>query len=189
MLTSCTPKEGTTPAKATPANACFVYGDDGNGNPTSTYVSDSPFPSSVASFISGLLPLTNVSVAASSLITGKAGATPSSFPTTGTAGSPSLSSQATAKAGTTNIPSQTTGAATTTSTSSTVTSAPTSTTGRSSNTGQTTTTSQPVASSQKSAAEGTWSMVANVSIYICMLVTWNPLLSSSVSLTLIHLNP
>ena len=75
-----------------------------------------------------------------------------------------------------------------TSTSSIITSAPNLTTGRSSNTGQTTTTSQPVASSQKSAAEGTWSMVTNVSIYIYMLVTWNPLLSSSVSLTLIHLN-
>lgn len=189
MLTSCTPKEGTTPAEATPAKACFVYGDDGNGNPTSTYLSDSPFPSSVASFISGLLPLTNVSVAASSLISGKAGATPSSFPTTGMPGSTSLSSQATAKAGTTDIPSQTTGAAAMTSTSSTITSTPTSTTGRSSNTGQTTTTSQPVASSQRSAAEGTWSMVADVSIYIYMLVTWNPLLSSSVSLTLIQLNP
>lgn len=187
MLTSCTPKEGTTPAKATPAKACFVYGDDGNGNPTSTYVSDSPFPSSVASFISGLLPLTNVSVAASSLVTGKAGATPSSFPITGMPGSPSLSPQATAKAGTTNTPSQTTGAAAITSTS--ITSAPTSTTGQSSNTGQTTTKSQPVASSQKSAAEGTWSMVANVSIYIYILVTWNPLLSSSVPLTLIHLSP
>ena len=183
MLTSCTPKEGTTPAQATPAKACFVYGDDGNGNPTSTYVSDSPFPSSVASFISGLLPLTNVSVAASSLITGKAGATPSSFPTSGMPGSTSFSSQATAKAGTTNIPS-----ATMTSTSSTITSAPTPTTGRSSNTGQTATTSQPVASPQKSAAEGTLSMVANVSIYIYLLLTWNPLLYSSVSLTLIHLN-
>ena len=189
MLTSCTPKEGTTPAKATPAKACFVYGDDGNGNPTSTYVSDSPFPSSVASFISGLLPLTNVSVAASSLITGKARATPSSFPITGVPGSTSLSSPTTAKAGMTNIPSQTTGAAAMTSTSSSITSAPTSTTGRSSNTGQTTTTSQPVASSQKSASEGTWSMVANVSIYIYMLVTWNPLLASPVSLMLIHLSP
>ena len=177
MLTSCTLKEGTTPAEATPAKACFVYGDDGNGNPTSTYVSDSPFPSSVASFISGLLPLTNVSVAASSLINGSAGATPSSFPTTGMPGSTSLSSQATAKA------------AAMTSTSSTITSAPTSTTGRPSNTGQTTTTSQPVASSQKSAAEGTWSMIGNVSIYIYMLVTWNPLLSSSVCLTLISTKP
>ena len=189
MLTNCTPKEGTTPAKSTPAKACFVYGDDGNGNPTSTYVSDSPFPSSVASFISGLLPLTNVSVAASSLIIGKAGATPSSFPITGMPGSTSLSSQATAKVGITNTPSQTTGAAAMTSASSTITSAPTSTSGQSSNTGQTITTSQPVASSQKSAAEGTWSMVANVSIYSYTLVTWNPLLSSSVSLTLIHLNP
>ena len=187
MLTSCTPKEGPTPAQATPAEACFIYGDDGNGNPTSTYLSDSPFPSSVASFISGLLPLTNISVAATSLITGKAGAIPSSFPTTGMLGSRSLSSQATAKAGTTNVPSQTTGAATMTSASSTITSAPTSTTGRSSNTGQTATTSQPVASSQKSAAEGTLSMVANVSIHIYLLVTWNPLLSS-LSLTLIHLN-
>ena len=182
-LTSCTPKEGTTPAKETPAKACFVYGDDGNGDPTSTYVSDSPFPSSVASFISGLLPLTNVSVAASSLITGKAVL----FPTTGTPDSTSLSSQAIAKAGTTDIPSQTTGAAAATSASSAITSAPTSTTGRSSNAGQTTTTSQPVASSQKSAAEGTWSMIANVSIYIYMLVTWDPLLSF-VSSTLIHLN-
>ena len=162
MLTNCTPKEGTTPAQATPAKACFFYGDDGNGNPTSTYVSDSPFPSSIASFISGLLPLTNVTVAATSLITGKAGAIPSSFPTTGMPGSKSLPSQATAKAGTTNIPSQTTGAATMTSISSTITSAPTSTKGRSSNTGQIATTSQPVASSQKSAAEGTLSMVANV---------------------------
>ena len=160
MLTSRTPKAGTTPAKATPAKACFVYGDDGNGNPTSSYASDSPFPSSVASFVSGLLPLTNVTVAASSLITGKAGATPSSFPTTGIPGSTSLSSQAAAKAGTTSTPSQTTGAAAITSTSSTTTSAPTSTTG------QTTTTSQPVASSQKSAAEGTWSMFANVSIHV-----------------------
>ncbi len=75
-----------------------------------------------------------------------------------------------------------------TSTASTITSAPASTTGRSSNTGQTTTTSQPVASSQKSAAEGTWSMIANVSIYIYMMMTWNPLLSSSVSSTLIHLS-
>ncbi len=166
MLTSCTPKGGTTPAKATPAKACFVYGDDGKGNPTSTYASDSPFPSSVASFISGLLPLSNVSVAASSLISGGAGATHSSFPTTGTPGSASVSSQATAKAGTTNTPSQTTGAAAMTSTSSTITSAPTSTTGRSSNAGQTTTTSQPAASSQKSAAGVTWSMVANVSIYM-----------------------
>lgn len=190
MLTSCTPKEETTPAKQTPAKACFVYGDDGNGNPTSTYVSGSPFPSSVVSFISGLLPLTNVSVAASSLITGKAGAIPSSFPTTGMPGSTSLSSQATAIAGTTNVPSQKTGAATMTPTSSTITSAPTSITGRSSNTGQTTTTSQPGASTQQSAAEGTWSMISNVSIYIYMMVTWNPLLSSSsVPLTLIHLNP
>lgn len=161
--------EGTTPAKPTPAKACFVYGDDGNGNPTSTYVSDSPFPSSVASFISGLLPLNNVSVAASSLITGKAGATPSSFPTTGVPGSTSLPSQATAKAGTTNIPSPTTGAAVITSTSSTITSAPTSTTGRSSNAGQTTTTSQPVASAQKSAAEGTRSMIANGFIVLLAL--------------------
>ncbi len=143
----------------------------------------------MASFISGLLPLSNVSVAASSLITGKAGATHSSFPTTGTPGSASVSSQATAKAGTMNTPSQTTGAAAMTSTPSTITSAPTSTTDGSSNAGQTTTTSQPAAASQKSAAEGTWSMVANVSIYIYMVVTWNPLLSSSVSLTLIHLNP
>ena len=180
MLTSCTSKEGTTPAQATPAKACFVYGDDGNGNPTSTYVSDLPFPSSVASFIAGLLPLTNVSVAASALMTGKAGATPSSFPTNGMPGSTSLLSQATAKAGTTTIRSQTTGAATMTSTSST-TSAPTSTTGRSSNTGQTATTGEPVASSQKSAAKGHLSMVANVSIYIYLLVTCNPLLSSSVS--------
>ncbi|KAK0507549.1 hypothetical protein JMJ35_010072 [Cladonia borealis] len=153
--------DGTTPAQATPAEACFVYGNDGNGNPTSTYVSGSPFPSSVASFISGLLPLTNVSVAATSLISGQAGATPSSFPTTGKPGSTSLSSQATAIAGTTNIPSQKTGAATMTSTSSAITSAPTSTTGRPSNMGQTTTTSQPVASSQKSGAERTRSMVAN----------------------------
>ena len=189
MLTSCTPKDGTTPAQATPAESCFVYGNDGNGNPTSTYVSGSPFPSSVASFISGLLPLTNVTVAATSLITGQAGATPSSFPTTGKPGSTSFSSQAIAITGTTNIPSQKTGAATTTSASSVITSALTSTTGRSSNTGQTTTTSQPVASSQKSGAERTWSMVANVSIYIHKLVTWNPMLSSSVSLTLIHLNP
>lgn len=179
-MTSCTPKEGNTPAKATPAKSCFVYGDDGNGDPTSTYISDSPFPSNVASFISGLLPLTNVSIAASALITGKAGVTPSSFP--------SLSSQASAKAGTTNIPSHTTGAATMTSTSSTITSAPISTTTQSSNTGQTATTSQPVASSQKSAAEGTLSMVANVSLYLYLLVTRYPLLSSSVSLTLIHLN-
>ena len=188
MLTNCIPKGGTTPAKATPAKACFVYGDDGNGNPTSTYASDSPFPSSVVSFISGLLPLSNVSVAASSLVTGKAGATPLSFPTTGPPSSASLSSQAAAKSGTTNAPSQTIGAAAMTSTSSTITSAPTSTTGAS-NAGQTTTTSQPAASSQKSAAEGTRSMVANVSIYLYMLVTWNPLLSSSVSLTLVHLNP
>lgn len=170
MLTSCTSKEGTTPAQATPAKACFVYGDDGNGNPTSTYVSDSPFPSSVASFISGLLPLTNISVAASSLISVKAGATPSSFPTTGILGSTSSSSQANVKAGATNIPSQTIGAAATTPTSSTTTSAPTLTTGRSSNTGQTTTTSHSVASSQKSAAEGTRSMVANVCI-LCTLMT------------------
>ena len=180
MLTSCTPQGGRTPAQATPAKACFVYGDDGNGDPTSTFVSDSPFPSSVASFISGLLPLTNVTVAATSLITGQAGTNPSSATTTGTPGSMSFSSQATATAGTTNKPSQSTGAATMTSTSSVITSAPTSTTGQSSNTGQTTTTSQPVASSQKSGAERTWSMVANVSIYIYMLVTWNPLLSSSV---------
>ena len=161
MLTSCTLKDGTTPAQATPAKACFVYGNDGNGNPTSPFISASPFPSSAASFISGLPALTNVSVAATSLITGKAGAKPSFFPTTGIPGSTSLSSQATAKAGTTNIPAQTTGAATMTSTSSTITSAPTSNTGRSSNTGQTATTSQSVASSQKSAAEGT---LSNVSI-------------------------
>ena len=182
MLTSCTPKDGTTPAQANPAEACFVYGNDGNGNPTSSYVSGSPFPSSVASFIASLLPLTNVTVAASSLTTGQASAAPSSFSTTGISGSTSLSSQATAKAGTTSIPSQKTVAATTTSTSPTITSAPTS------NTGQATTTSQPVASSQKSAAEGTLSMVANVSIYIYISVTWNPLLCSSVSLTLTHLN-
>ena len=58
-----------------------------------------------------------------------------------------------------------------TSTSSMITFAPTSTTGRSSDTGQTTTTSQPVASSQKSGAEKTRSMIANVSIYIYVLVT------------------
>ena len=189
MLTICTLKDGTTPAQATPAESCFVYGNDGNGNPTSTYVSGSPFPSSVASFIFGLLPLTNVTVAATSLITGQAGPTPSSFPTTGKPGSTLSSSQAIATAGTTNIPSQTTGAVTVASTSSKITSAPTSTTGGSSNTGQTTTTSQPVASSQKSAAEGTWSTLANVSIYILTLMTWNPSLSSSVSLTLIHRNP
>ena len=158
MLITCTPKEGNTPAKATPAKDCFVYGDDGNGDPTSTYISDSPFPSSVASFISGLLPLTNVSIAASALITGKAGVTPSSFP--------SLSSQTSAKAGMTSILSQTAGAATMTSTSSTTTPAPPSTTGQSSITPQTATTSQPVASSQKGAAERTLSMAANVSIYI-----------------------
>ena len=188
MLTSCTPKGGTTPAKATPAKACFVYGDDGNGNPTSTYASDSPFPWSVASFISGLLPLSNVSVAASSLISGGAGATHSSFPTTETPGSASVSSETNAKAGTTNTPSQTTGAAAMTSTPSKTTSAPTSTTDGSSNAGQSTAASQPASSSQKSAAEGTWSMVANVSIYIYVLVTCNPLLPSSVPLTLIHLN-
>ena len=190
MLTNCTSKEGNTPAKATPAKACFVYGSDGNGNPTSTYVSDSPFPSSVASFVSGLLPLSNVSVAASSLITGKAGATPLSFPTTGAPASTSLSSQATEKAGTTNTPSQTTGAAAAavSSTSSTIKSAPTSTTGGSSGAGQTTATSQPAASSQKGAAEGTWSVDANVSFSIYIPVNWNPLLSSFAFLMLTHLD-
>ena len=52
------------------------------------------------------------------------------------------------------------------STSSTITSAPISTTGQSSIAPQTATTSQPVASSQKGAAERTLSMAANVSIYI-----------------------
>ena len=158
MLTKYVPKEGSTPAKATPAKACFVYGDGENGNPISTYASNSPFPSSVETFISGLLPLTNVTIAASSLITGKADATSSSFPTTGVTGSTSVGSQTTAKADTTTTSSQAIAKAATTSPSPLITSAPTSTTAQSS------TTAQPITSSQKSAADGAWPMAAKVSI-------------------------
>ena len=144
------PKEGPTPAKATPAKACFVYGDDGNGSPTSSYASASPFPSSVASFISGLLPLTNITIAATSLITGKADATSSSVPTAQATGSTSVSSQTNAKATATTVSSQTTGKAATVSSSPSTTSTPTSTA------------SQSVAASQKSFAKGIWPMVAKV---------------------------
>ena len=82
-----------------------MYGDGKDGKPTSTYVSDAPFPSSVESFIAGLSPLTNVTIPASSLATGKAG--PTSDTTSG-------SSPTTAKAGSTTVPSQTTGEASTT---------------------------------------------------------------------------
>lgn len=161
MLTKYVLKAGG--AKATPEKACFVYGKDSNGNPTSTYASHSPFPSSVETFISGLLPLTNVTITASSLISGKAGALPTPSPIAGVASSMSALAHATAKAGTTTIPSQTAtepdtmtvpsqtiGTAATTSTSPPTTSRPLSTT------------VPPVASPQKSAAERTWPLVAKV---------------------------
>ena len=96
-------KEGSTLAKATPAKACFVfvYGDGENGSLISTYASNSPFASSVETLISGLLQLTKVTIAASSLMSGQAEATSSSFPTTGVTGSTSVFSQTTAKADTT----------------------------------------------------------------------------------------
>ncbi|KAM0794888.1 hypothetical protein BDR22DRAFT_826510 [Usnea florida] len=151
--------EGTTPAKATPAKDCFVYGNGENGNPTSTFASASPFPSSVESFIAGLLPLTNVTVDASSLIFGSAGAGSSPSITTGSDGSSSTLTQTSANVATTSGPLQASGGAaitsapqpvgmtTTASSSSLVTSSPTSTTG------------QPSTSSQKGAAEGTWPTV------------------------------
>ena len=174
-------KEGTTSAKATPAKDCFVYGNGESGNPTSTYASASPFPSSVESFIAGLFPLTNVSVAASSLISGGAGATASPSTTTGSDGSSSTSSQTTANVGTTTgslktgantaitSTSQTIGQATTTSTLSPVTAAPASTPG------------QPSTSSQKGAARENWPMVTKVR----MMMFWNLLLYSFVLLRLI----
>ena len=156
------PQEGTTPAQATPAKDCFVYGEDKSGNPTSTYASALPFPSSVEAFISGLLPLTNVTIAASSLNTGKAGATSLSFPMTGVTGNTTESSQTTANADTTTASSQTlTGKTATTSTSPPITSTSPSSTG------------QPSTSSQKSAGERIWPTLTKV----CMFAMYNPLLS------------
>ena len=166
VFLTCSEKDGSTPAKATPAKDCFIYGNGENGNPTSTYASASPFPSSVESFIAGLLPLTNITVAASSLISGSAGAASSPSITTGSNGDSSILSQTSANVGTTNGPlqaggnvattsaSQTIGKATTASSSSPVTSSPTSATG------------QPSTSSQKGAAEGTWPTVTKVCIMI-----------------------
>lgn len=150
-------KGGSTPAKATPAKACFVYGDGENGSPISTYASNSPFPSSVENFISGLLPLTNVTIATSSLLTGQAETTSSSaFPATGATGSTtSVLSQTTAKADTTttktNPSSQAVGKAASISPSPLIitTSAPISLNAQSS------TTPRPITSAQKSAVEGT----------------------------------
>ena len=164
VFLTCSEKDGTTPAKATPAKGCFVYGNGENGNPTSTYASASPFPSSVGSFIAGLLPLTNVTVAASSLISGSAGAASPHSITAGSDGSSSILSQTSANVGTTSGPLQTSGGAaitsapqpigktTTASSSSPVTSSPTATTG------------QPSTSSQKGAAKGTWPTVTKVCI-------------------------
>ena len=60
-LTKSGAREGSTPAKATPAKAYFIYGDGENGSPISTYASNLPFPSSTETFVS-----------ASSLISGQA---------------------------------------------------------------------------------------------------------------------
>lgn len=166
MLTNDVPKEGTTPAKTTPAKECFVYGDDGNSSPTSTYISGSPFPSSVQSYIAGLLPLTNITVAASSLTNGGAWATVSPLPITGGADSTSVSSQTTAKADITTGPSQTGGKAAATSTSQTTGKATTTPTSSSTTSAPAPTTSQPTASSQKSAAERTWGMAAKVRVMV-----------------------
>ena len=181
MLTNNVSKEGTTPAKRNPAKDCFVYGDDGNSNPTSTYISGSPFPSSVQSYIAGLLPLTNITVAASSLTNGGAWATASPLPITGGADSTSVSSKKTANAELTTGPAQTSGKAAATSTSQITGKATTTSTSSSTTSAPAPTTSQPTASSQKSAAEGTWGTVTNV----CIVIIQNPLLCSSTSLRLI----
>lgn len=119
-----------------------MYGDGEDGKPTSTYASDSPFPTSVDIFISRLFPLTNVTIPASSLATANAGATSSVSQITGKTGATfdttSGSSPAAAKAGSTTVPSQTTGEV------------------------STTITGQASATSQKSAAERTWPMHAKV---------------------------
>ena len=156
MLTINAPKQGQTPAQATPATDCFVYGDDGNGFPNSTFISDSPFPTSVQSYIAGLLPLTGVTVAATSLTNGGAWVKASPLPTTG--GAASVASPKTAKADITTGPSQTGGKAAATSTSQT--------SGKATTSAPAPTTSQPTASSQKSAAEGTWGMAAKVRVMV-----------------------
>ena len=170
MLTNCVSKEGSSPAKATPAKACFVYGDGEDGNPTSTYMSDSPFPTSVEEHISSLFPLTNVSIAASSLITGNAGATFFSSPASAVIASTSVSSQTTAKASSMTASSQTIGKTATTSTPPRITSTPAPTTSTSAST-----TGQSTASGQKSAAEGTRPIIAKVyflvmGIFCCFLL-------------------
>ena len=171
MLTNYTFKEGSTPAKATPAKACFVYGDGESGSPTSTYASDSPFPTSVENYISSLFPLTNVSIAASSLITGTAGTTFPSSPVSGVTASTSVSSQTTAKANSMTASSLIIGQTATTSTRplSTSTPAPVTSTPVS-------TTSQSTASAQRSAAEGTRPIIAKVHFPVIGILCRFPLI-------------
>ena len=127
----------------TPGKSCFVYGHNGDGSATSTYASNSPFPTSVETFVSGLFPLSNITVPTFSQTAGGAGVTSGAPQVTSNTGITSTSSSMTAGA------SQVTSNIGTMSSSSSITSS-------------SATTVQSTAAAQRGTAGRNWPMAAKV---------------------------